>query len=129
MPLKISLKPQERLIIGGAVVRNGDTRCELIIENSVPILRQKDILSEHNSNTPCRRIYFIIQLMYIDEKNLVTYHNTYWNLVRDVLHAAPSTLPLIDQISECILNNRYYHALKLARRLIDYEQEVIRSVS
>ena len=33
-------------------------------------------------------------------------------------------LGLIDQISEHILSGRYYQALKLSRKLIDYEQEI-----
>lgn len=125
MPLKITLKSNERMIVGGAVITNGNTRCDLLIENKVSILRQKDIMSEKDADSPCRKIYFTIQLMYIDEENLIEHHNTYWKLVQDIVKAAPSMLALIDQISEHILNNKYYQALKLARKLIDYEQEVI----
>jgi len=125
MPLKITLKPHERMIVGGAVISNGNTRCDLLIENEVPVLRQKDILREKDADSPCRKIYFTIQLMYIDEENLIEHHNTYWRLVQDIVKAAPSMLALIDQISEYILNNKYYQALKLARKLIDYEQEII----
>ncbi len=128
MSLKISLKPQERLIIGGAVVQNGGARSDLLVENNVPILREKDILREQEADTPCKRIYFTIQLMYVDEKNLVEYHNGYWKLIRDVLDAAPSTLRLIDQISDHILNGRYYQALKVTQKLIEYEQEVVQHV-
>jgi flagellar protein FlbT len=128
MGLKITLKPKERMIIGGAVVTNGNGKSEFLVENTVPILREKDILSEREADTPCKRIYFVIQLMYIDEKKLVEHHNTYWNLVRDVVAAAPSTLPLIDQISEEILGGKYYQALKLAKQLIEYEQEVVDNV-
>jgi flagellar protein FlbT len=116
------------MIIGGAVVANGNGKSEFLVENNVPILREKDILSEHDADTPCKRIYFVIQLMYIDEKKLTEYHNTYWSLVRDVVAAAPSTLALIDQISEQILGSRYYQALKLAKQLIEYEQEVVNNV-
>ena len=128
MALKITLKPYERVIVGGAVVTNGNTKTNLVIENDVPILREKDIMKKQDADTPCRRIYFVIQLMYVDEKNMLEHHNTYWKLVQDVLKAAPSVLGLIDQISEHILGNRYYKALKLARKLIDYEQEVVNNV-
>lgn len=128
MALKITLKPHERMIIGGAVVTNGNTKCNLLVENKVPILREKDIMNEKDADSPCRRIYFAIQLMYIDEENLITHHNTYWKLVQDVVKAAPSTLGLIDQISEHILSSRYYQALKLTRKLIAYEQEVLARV-
>jgi len=125
MPLKITLKPHERMIVGGAVITNGNTRCDLLIENKVSILRQKDIMNEKDADSPCRKIYFTIQLMYIDEENLIEHHNLYWKLVQDIVKAAPSMLALIDQISEHILNNKNYQALKLARKLIDYEQEII----
>jgi len=128
MALKITLKPHERIILGGAVVTNGDMKCEFIIENKITLLREKDILREDEADSPCRRIYFTIQLMYIDNENLAAHHQMYWQLVRDLIKAAPSTLGLIDQINEHIVNNRYYQALKLAGKLIEYEQEVIRSV-
>jgi flagellar protein FlbT len=130
MALKITLKPGERMVIGGAVVTNGNTTsCDLVIENKTPILRQKDILTEERADSPCRRIYYAIQLMYIDEGNLAKYHKRYWDLVREVVQAAPSTVALIDSINEQILSRHYYQALKLTKRLIDYEQEAIERVS
>lgn len=125
MALKINLKPHERLIVGGAVISNGNSKSELIIENGVPVLREKDILREKDAHTPCKRIYFTIQLMYVDEKDLVEKHDIYWTLVKEVAKAAPSTVRLIGQISEDILNNRYYQALKLAKKLIEYEEEAM----
>ncbi len=128
MALKLTLKPHEKLIIGGAVVTNGNATSEFIVENNVPILREKDIMREDQATSPCSRIYFVIQLMYIDEKNLSAHHNTYWQLVRELLEAAPSTLGLIDQISWYILGNKYYQALKHTKKLIEFEQEVINRV-
>ncbi|HMK61526.1 MAG TPA: flagellar biosynthesis repressor FlbT [Dissulfurispiraceae bacterium] len=128
MALKISLRPHERLIVGNAVIENGGTHSEFIIENNVPVLREKDILSVKQADSPCRRIYFVIQLMYVDEKNISEHHRSYWELVKDVVDAAPSTLGLIDQISWYILGNKYYQALKLTKKLIEYEQEVINNV-
>jgi flagellar protein FlbT len=130
MALKITLKAGERMILGGAVVTNGSPgSCNVIIENKVPLLRQKDIITEADANSPCRRIYLSIQLMYIDEGNLATYHKAYWDLVRDVVKAAPSTVAMIDSISEYVYQRNYYQALKLTKQLIDYEQEVIQRVS
>ena len=122
MPLKITVKPNERIVIDGAVVTNGSTTCNLFIENFVPILREKDIMSERDAYSPCRRIYFVIQLIYLDKENPTAHHNTYWELVKAVLEAAPSMLGLIDQISEHIMQSNYYKALKLTRDLINYEE-------
>ncbi len=127
MALKLTLRPGERMILGGAVVTNAGGRCELIVENEVPILREKNIMREKEADTPARRIYFVVQLMYIDEQNLVTHHNLYWRLVRDFLRAAPSAIGIIDAISEHIVHRDYYKALKTARKLIAYEREAIES--
>ena len=100
MALRIELKPRERFILGGAVLQNGDARSELILENNVPILRGKNILSLEEADTPCKRIYFLIQLMYVEGGNLAEHQDAYWALVRDIVKAAPSMLGLIDAINE-----------------------------
>ncbi|NTU42159.1 MAG: flagellar protein FlbT [Nitrospirales bacterium] len=128
MALKISLKPNEKLIIGGAVVRNGDKNIHLFIENNVPILREKDIMRQEDAKTFCGSIYFVIQLMYIDGKNILEYHNTYWKFVRELVEAVPRTVGLIDQISQQILREDYYQALKLAKKLIEFEKEALSHV-
>lgn len=128
MALTLTIKPHEKLIIGGAVIINGKAKSELLIENNVPILRGKDIMSVEQADTPCKRIYFVIQLMYVDQENLAEHHKTYWELVTDVVGAAPSRRSVLQEISDKILNRQYYQALKLTRKLIAYEQEVIGNV-
>lgn len=128
MALKINLKPHEKMIIGGAVIKNGDKTGSLFIENNVPILREKDIMKQEDTKTFCSGIYFVIQLMYIDNRNLLEYHNTYWKLVRDLVEAVPRTVGIIDGISQQILNEDYYQALKLAKRLLAFEKEALSHV-
>jgi len=129
MPLKLTLKPHERVILGGAVVTNGASSCHLLIENNVPILRQSDILSESQANTPCRRIYFVIQLIYIDQAQSAELQPVFWELARDILEAAPSMKNLISKISQFIIENKMYQALKAARKLIQYEEELIKNAT
>jgi len=127
MPLKIALKPKEKLYIGGAVIMNGDSHSGFTVLNSTTILREKDILTEETATSPCRRIYLTIQLMYMDEdENLTKHHKNYWLLVKDVVEAAPSFEGLMTEISELILADNYYKALKLAKKLIERETEVIK---
>jgi len=90
MSLKITLKPYEKFIIGGAVIINGEAKSAFVVENDVPILRQKDIMTLTSADTPCKKIYFAIQLMYVDGKNLKEHLETFWELVKDVAEAAPS---------------------------------------
>ncbi|MCX8069299.1 MAG: flagellar biosynthesis repressor FlbT, partial [Thermodesulfovibrionales bacterium] len=71
------------------------------------------------------KIYLLIQLMYIDEANLTKYHSIYWELVKNLVTAIPKTLLYIDSINEMIISNKYYQALKRAKKLIEYEEEVL----
>jgi flagellar protein FlbT len=126
MALKITLKPNEKMILGGAVLCNGPGKTQFVIENNVPILREKDILQPDEADSPARRIYFAVQLMYVDEPQLEKHHTLYWQLVRDFIEAAPTSLKIIDTINEWILRGNYYQALKSSKRLIDFEQEVFK---
>jgi flagellar biosynthesis repressor protein FlbT len=124
MALKVELKPGEKIIIGDCVVTNHDQRTRLVIDGQAPILREKDILTPQRADTPAKRIYLAIQLMYTS-KEPRTYHEHYFSLVRDITDAAPSVWPYIESINNHILTGEMYKALKDAKKLIGYEQELL----
>lgn len=125
MSLKLTLKPGERVIIAGAVVTNGSSIAHLQIENRVPLLRHKDIMTEAEATSPCKKIYLTVQLMYLGSGLTSELAQVYWDLVRDVLAAAPSTNDLISQMSAYIVNFDFYLAMKVGKKLISYEEELI----
>ena len=65
MPLKLSLKPGETFVVNGAVVRNGDRRGVLLLENQARVLREKDILQPDAVRTSAERVYFAIMQLYL----------------------------------------------------------------
>ena len=67
--LKIELKPNERVILGDCVVTNADQRTRLVIEGAVPILREKDIMTLSRADSPAKRIYLAVQLMYTSKQS------------------------------------------------------------
>ncbi len=128
MALKVELKPGERLIIGSSVVTNSDQRTRLFIEGEAPILREKDILTPETANTPARRIYLAVQLMYLGDQS-ETLRKTYFELVMDFVQAAPSATLLVDDVNKEILTGNLYKALRATKKLIDYEQELLANAS
>lgn len=128
MALVIDLKPQEKILIGEAVITNSSQRTRLHIAGDAPIIREKDIMQEQDADTPCKRIYFLIQCMYI-AREPEEYHERYFESVKEVQKAAPSTTIFFVQINEQILAGAYYKALKLAKQLIDHEGELLQNVS
>ncbi len=128
MALVIDLKPQEKILIGSAVITNTAQRARLHIAGDAPILREKDIMLEHEADTPCKRAYFVIQCMYMSQ-NPSEYHAKYFELVKDIQSAAPSCTIFVAQINEQIISGNYYKALKLARQLIEHESELLGHVT
>jgi flagellar protein FlbT len=124
MALKVELKPNEKIILGQVVIRNGDTRAKLFVEGRAPILREKDILTPETADSPAKRVYLAVQLMYL-AGDVGDQHKTYFQLVRDFLQAAPSSIGIVDEINNQILSGDLYKALKETRRLVAYEAELL----
>jgi len=124
MPLKVELKPGERIIIGECLITNCEHRTRLLIEGASPILREKDIITADRADTPAKRIYLAVQLMYTS-RDPRAHHDVYFALVGDIVQAAPSTWPYVQGINNQILTGNVYKALKEAKALILYEQELM----
>ena len=125
MPLKVELKPGERIIIGEAVITNGDSRTQLIVEGEAPILREKDILTPTTATSPAKRIYLAVQMMYLNG-DIANLQGDYFVLIGDFLKAVPSSLSIIDAINHQILTGQMYKALKEAKHLLTYEEELLK---
>lgn len=127
MPLKLSLKPGEKFAINGAVIVNGDRRGTLVVQNHASILRERDILQPEEVVTPARQIYFPIMMMYLDETGHDVYYKDFTARMTEFMDAVnrPDLLLLCVEISREIIERRYYAALRLCRRLMDHEQEIL----
>ena len=122
MALKIELKPYERFILGDCVVTNQGQRTRLVIEGKTPILREKDIMPLGRADTPAKRIYLVVQLMYTS-KRTEDHEALYRKLSRAMVKALPGAKPFIDAINNRILTDDLYKALKETRKLIAYERD------
>lgn len=61
MALKLTLKPDERIIVNGCAMRNSGRRHVLTIESKADVIRGQDLLDPEGAATPVRRVYFLIQ--------------------------------------------------------------------
>ena len=125
MPLKLSLKPGEKFVLNGAVVQNGDRRGVLILQNKASVLREKDIMQQVEANTPARRIYFPVMMMYLDESGASRYYDEFVLRLTEFMGVIRNPAVLADcvSISKHCMAREYYKALMLCRKLIDYEDE------
>ncbi|MEZ6029975.1 MAG: flagellar biosynthesis repressor FlbT [Hyphomonadaceae bacterium] len=130
MPLKLSLKPGERFVVNGAVLQNGDRRAVLLLQNKASILREKDIIQPEDANTPARRIYFPIMMMYLDPAGANQFYDEFVLRLNEFMGAIRST----EVLKECVSLSRevmgadYYKALTRCRKLLTYEQGLLGNV-
>ena len=125
MPLRVELKPGERIIIGQSVITNSDTRTAFLIDGDAPILREKDILTSDTANTPVKRIYLCVQMMYL-ENDIPGYQDLYLGFIKELIEAVPSFRVQIEEVSNLILSGALYKALRELRSLIKREDELLR---
>jgi flagellar protein FlbT len=124
MSLRIELKPGERILIGECVITNSDQRTRFVVDGRTPILREKNIMTGSRADTPAKRIYLAVQLMYL-ARDPRQHHDTYFALLREFVKAAPSAWPIVENINNQILSGDLYNALKSTRKLIKFEQELL----
>jgi flagellar protein FlbT len=127
MGLIIDLKPGEKILIGEAVITNDSQRARLHIAGDAPIIREKDVMQEEKADTPCKRIYFLIQCMYL-ARDPGIYHKKYFGMIEEIQHASPTSSFFFMQINDHIMNGTYYKALKVAKELIEHERELVDNV-
>lgn len=127
MPLTIDLKHGDRMIINGAVIETVSPNCKLIIHNEAAILRGKEIMQQEDAKTPATRIYFSLQGAYIFKEKDAQYLEVFDRYLTDFLKASPSSLPIVEKISELVRKDLFYPALKEAHKLIEHEKKILES--
>jgi len=130
LPLKLSLKPGERFVLNGAVVQNGDRRGVLVLQNKASVLREKDIMQQEQANTPARRIYFPVMMMYLDEPGAERYYDEFVRRMSEFMGVIrnPNVLADCVDVSKYCMEREYYKALMMCRKLIEYEDERLGNV-
>jgi flagellar protein FlbT len=125
MPLKLSLKPGEKFVLNGAVVQNGDRRGVLVLQNKASVLREKDIMQAEEANTPARRVYFPVMMMYLDESEAARHFGEFSQRLNEFMGVVRNADVLAEcvNVSKHVLGGNYYKALMSCRKLIDYENE------
>ena len=127
MPLKVNIKPGEKFVVNGAVMVAGNKGASLVLQNEATILLGKDIMQEEDANTPAKRIYFTILLMYLDDQDRKQYYPIFIKLIEDFMEATTfkEVRKTLLHIVQDVNAGKYYRALKTCKALINYESEVL----
>jgi flagellar protein FlbT len=121
MPLRVELKPFERITVGDSVIINSGTRTSFLIDGDTPILRERDTVTAETANTPARRLYHCVQMMYL-KNDVARYRTSYVGLRKALQEACPDQGDLLDAVDQHIAGGALYKALKEIRKLIKREE-------
>ena len=130
MPLKLTLKPRERFVLNGGVLVNGDRRSDLIVENQVSLLRERDVLKPDEADTPMKRIYFTIMMMYMDGGLEGDYYDQFSELMTDFMCAVTTkeVVQKCHRILDDVHEQRFYTAMMMSKALLPFEKERLENV-
>lgn len=125
--LVLELRQGDLMVVNGAPIRfRNRTRIELAAK--ARFLFGKQIMAPDAANTPARRIYFALQTAYIgaDEERgpgLAAARD----LIRDFMEAttSPTVREMLDRALEAAEGDDCYSALRIARRVMRHEEEVL----
>lgn len=126
MPLRLTLKPEERIIVNGCVIRNAARRQTLTIENHADVVRGHDLLNEQEVTTPVTRVYFLIQTVLVAaelrddfspqiQKNLAELVTVFGSAHTDSIFNAANFVSTGD----------YYKALRALSGLLKHERDLL----
>lgn len=122
MPLSIPLPAGAKIIINGAVIENsGSANITLTVHNKANILRDKDVVTPSEADTPAKEIYHAVQNAYLFESNRDEWLGVSAGLMLQFEQAQPAAAPVIEHIRELIREDKLYNALRACRRLISFE--------
>jgi len=123
MPLRVELKPFERIVIGESVIINSGTRTCFLIDGDTPILREKDTVTAETANTPAKRLYLCVQTMYL-KNDVMRYREPYLGFLKELRDAIPGARDLIEATDKYVAGGSLYKALKEIRKLMKREEEI-----
>jgi flagellar protein FlbT len=117
----IEIKTGEKLFVGNAVIMSQDGRARLYIEGEAPVIRQKDRMSPEQADTVAKRLYYIVQQIYLSQ-NSVEHLGAYKFAVQDYSSAHPQARARVSELGTLLEGGELFKALRLVRQLIDEEK-------
>lgn len=126
MALQLTLKPFERLVINGCVVRNSTRKSTIVIETKADVVRGQDLLSKKAAVTPVNQVYFLVQTALTDpalqdklrkpiQQQLAALATTF----------GPPTVHNVFEAANFVSQGDFYKALRSLRPLMKREAEIL----
>jgi flagellar protein FlbT len=118
MALSIKLKPGERLIVNGGVLRNsGKSTIALDVLNKVTLLQERDLMLPEQADTPLRTLYFLVQMMHLEPENHEAHFRPFVELgaqlyAREMQRGDSAMCDLVSEVIGLVGKRDFPHAMR-----------------
>lgn len=130
--LVLKLSPNERVLVNGAVIENGDRRSRIsILTPKANILRLRDAIRPDEVNTPVRRVCYIAQLVLSGD---VLEDDAKPQILRGIEQLSQvlrddDSRTHLDQATQAVCSHDFYRTLKSLRNLLQREARLLASTT
>ncbi|MDG4852921.1 MULTISPECIES: flagellar biosynthesis repressor FlbT [unclassified Mesorhizobium] len=124
--LKISLKPNEKIYINGAVIRV-DRKVTIELMNDVQFLLESHVIQAEQASTPLRQLYFIVQIMLINPPGASEARDMFRRSLPMLIASFENQeiCSALKQIDRMVGEDHIYEALKAIRALYPLERQAL----
>lgn len=126
--LVLKLSPNERVLINGAVIQNGDRRGRLsVMTPNANILRLRDAIHPEQVTTPVRRVCYLVQLVLSGDADPAEQHLPLLRRIEELsqIFTDPDSRALLACATQAVIAKQYYACLKALRTLLPREERLL----
>ncbi len=123
---KLSLKPNEKIYLNGAVVR-ADRKVTLELMNDVQFLLESHVLQAGEADTPLRQLYFMVQVMLMDPEGARQAREMFRHSLPLLIASFqnPQICATLKQVDGLVSEGSVFEALKAIRSLYGLEAQAL----
>ena len=124
--IQISLRAGQRIYVNGAVIR-ADRKVTLELLNDATFLLEGHVLQAHETHTPLRQLYFVVQTMLMDPENASKTLEVFRSIYAPVYatFTSPTILAGLTKVATLVEAGRTFDALKTLRLLFPMEDAMM----
>lgn len=122
MPLRITIMPFETIYVNGAIMTNGSSKADFVLNNHCRMLRGSEMITEKEAITPCKRIVYLLQQIHLNENPFDELNELSKRSIELLTHLPGSSKYLMD-IQQSLAEKRTHLALKHGKALAAYEAQ------
>jgi len=124
--LKISLKPNEKIYVNGAVIRV-DRKVTVELMNDVQFLLESHVIQADDASTPLKQLYFILQVMLMNPAGAAEARDMFRRSLPLLLVSFEDDriCAALKQIDRMVGEDHIYDALKAIRALYPLERRAL----